>query len=761
MTEENHLPTAPVSSQKERLGLLFVDVFLLLIVSWLALGQWWPSGGDKGFWFYSALLGLVLGMRLDTPFFAKPADVILYAVSAGVSVALSRSVGPWSPEVWFAFWWVEAFFAAAFAVGVVAVLSKDAAAGWSRRVSDLAWVLVLNLGSPRLLFTMAVFFALFAFHRDSAREVGVILAGWFLVGLVPITDKLLETWRRLRKSVRSGAAWAVDGEIVAFQTPNLVLIRQARKIPVGQLLALNDPAGDMSFCLALDQVGRDEGMLLRAVGVSGVTIDEATSRMLRSQPPGSASRLEVDELVDPPDLVTRSSELVGLVAPETSPEILTFEVVRNDDLEEGRLVEVEFRERRVAYQVLTGLTKEEVVQQKNTHGYVRAQARKIGVWDPEKRLFSSVRWLPLPNSPVLLQPSERFTPTADAIGHFPGSTYGVGFKKDGSDEIGLNNLVTHNTAILGILGVGKSYLALELVDRMVAQGIKVICLDLTAQYAAQLAGLYSNNKDKAEDETLREIGQKGEEAAARNVEKGGSKRAFSVELEKQLEAFYLAEMPRRIKILNPASFEVWRQDSKPFNSQASMATLTPAEITQLVTEATLKIVAKQGMTDKARVCLVFEEAHSLIPEWSSAVSEGDKGASNGTARAILQGRKYGLGCLLITQRTANVTKTILNQCNTVFAMRSFDKTGEDFLANYLGREQAESLPGLPERHAVFFGRASSCENPVLIRLNSREDFLREFRLVHPLPTPVPTATEDFLADIEAASESEEEDDIPF
>jgi hypothetical protein len=60
MTEENHLPTAPVSSQKERLGLLFVDVFLLLIVSWLALGQWWPSGGDKGFWFYSALLGLVL-----------------------------------------------------------------------------------------------------------------------------------------------------------------------------------------------------------------------------------------------------------------------------------------------------------------------------------------------------------------------------------------------------------------------------------------------------------------------------------------------------------------------------------------------------------------------------------------------------------------------------------------------------------------------------------------------------------------------------
>ncbi len=108
------------------------------------------------------------------------------------------------------------------------------------------------------------------------------------------------------------------------------------------------------------------------------------------------------------------------------------------------------------------------------------------------------------------------------------------------------------------------------------------------------------------------------------------------------------------------------------------------------------------MTDKARVCLVYEEAHSLIPEWNSVAVEGDKAATNGTARAILQGRKYGLGCLLITQRTANVTKTILNQCNTVFAMRTFDDTGKEFLSNYLGGEYAAKLPSLKERHAVFF-----------------------------------------------------------
>jgi uncharacterized protein len=137
------------------------------------------------------------------------------------------------------------------------------------------------------------------------------------------------------------------------------------------------------------------------------------------------------------------------------------------------------------------------------------------------------------------------------------------------------------------------------------------------------------------------------------------------------------------------------------------------------------------------VCLVFEEAHSLVPEWNTVVYDGDKAAVNGTARAILQGRKFGLGCLLVSQRTANVTKTILNQCNTIFAMRTFDETGKEFLSNYIGRDYTDTLSSVPERHAVVFGKASSCENPVLIRLNDTEEFRSGFRAVHSPPQPEP------------------------
>ena len=92
----------------------------------------------------------------------------------------------------------------------------------------------------------------------------------------------------------------------------------------------------------------------------------------------------------------------------------------------------------------------------------------------------------------------------------------------------------------------------------------------------------------------------------------------------------------------------------------------------------------------------------------------------------MQARKYGLGTVVVTQRTANVTKTILNQCHTVFAMRSFDATGMEFLRNYIGADYVGTLATLRERHLVVFGRASSCPAPVMLRVNDHDEMLNGF-----------------------------------
>jgi len=576
-------------------------------------------------------------------------------------------------------------------------------------------------------------FALFAFHSSSSTEFSVIASAWILTGVVSPIEGSVRIGRRLRRIFKPNVAFNSDGEVVAYQTPGLILIRQS---PTGKILpcdivAVHDALGETRLALALDHVGRDEGILLRAIEILDAKISSELRLRLSELLPNAVLCLSTaEDSVNKCFLVKEKPTLVGIVAPDTSVGKLFFEVVKDEGLEEGRLVEVHLGKRLVTYQLVNGLTKEEIVQQKNTHGFARAQAQKIGEWDPETKRFNYVKWLPAPNAPVFLKSTASFQPSSGAVGHFPGTDYPVSIKS-------VDELVTHNTAILGILGIGKSMLSIELVERMMAAGVKVICVDLTSQYSTELAPYYDSANELPALAELQTIGAAGKARVRQNVEEGGSRTEFASAVAANIREFLDPGNRRLLKIFNPNQFEVWRQDSRPFNNTASMASLSPAEITQIISQATLDAAATLGMTDKARVCLVYEEAHALVPEWNSAVAEGDQTASNGTARAILQGRKYGLGCLLVTQRTANVTKTILNQCNTIFAMRIFDDTGRDFLANYIGADYANSLSSLSERQAVFFGRASSCENPILIRLNDRDKFLRAFRAENPPPPLLP------------------------
>lgn len=730
----------PALNQKTRFVLLLFDLVILCIASWLAFGTVFPASDDKGFWFYTALLGLLLGSRLDTPFFAKPADVVLYAAPAAIALVLGNSWAQWSEGVRVAYSVAMGFCIFAGLLGVVAILTVDSKRLAWQRASNAARVLAETLGAPRTIYSVVVGFAVFAFHRSSPKEFGIIVAAWVLTGVLSPLEGSFRIGRRLQRIFKPNTIFNADGEVVAYQTPGLILVRQfgTGAVQTGDVVAVQDPLGKTRVALALDNVGRDEGVLLRTIEIADAEVSTELRSQLSALLPNAVVRVPVpDEAVGQNLLVKTKGALVGLVAPDTSVERLFFEVVKEEGLEEGRLVEVQIGKRVVTYQLVNGLTKEEVVQHKNTHGFARAQAQKIGEWDALSKRFSFVKWLPAPNAPVFLKSTADFVASSNAVGHFPGTNYPVSIKS-------IDELVTHNTAILGILGVGKSMLAIELVERMMAAGIKVICLDLTNQYAQELAAYYDAAHEEACLAKIQEAGEKDREAWADNPEEGGSIPALREAFHADLVEFLADVNTRRLKIYNPSQVVGSKQLSEPkqFQTQgkwqrgAALWGVTPVEVTRMVSETALALLQDQ-MSSKARVCLVYEEAHSLIPEFSAVASPSDREASNGTARAILQGRKFGLGCLVVTQRTANVTKTILNQCNTVFAMRTFDETGKEFLANYIGKEYAASLSSISERHAVLFGKASSCENPILIRLNDREEFRQVFRAENPPPQILP------------------------
>jgi hypothetical protein len=698
-----------------------LELLVLFVANRVAFGVWLPTSNVQGLWFYAALFGLLLGQRLDTPFFTTPKDAVLYAVPALVAILqigdetwLSSPMDGAGMRLLLLGW-----IGITIVVSSLAIWFQSADKEAPGKISLVGTHLSGALGNPKTFFSVILVLLLVTFPPASTLGLLAIVVAWALSVPFSLLDYLYGLVRRIRTALLIGPRY-VEAEVASFQVPGLIVLRAQSEhaFQQGAVVAYRAPTLEVRLASVLGHAGRDSGALTRA-------IDMGASQAQKSSHAGAIDTMKATNA--PKELISEDhrsladsyfSQCIGVVAPESEIGRLLVDVTTERDLSAGRLVRAKCGGSDAFYQLTNGLTKEDIVQQKNTFGFVAAHAKSVGRWDEVKSVFYPIDWVPSPNAPVwMVESTEREQVDTTQVGTFPGTDFGVGFKN-------AHHLVTHNTAILGILGVGKSMLALELIERALAEGCKVIALDLTDQYEDELKGLYDETYNAAVNTALHAAGG-GKTNYAQNVEEGGAKAGFSQEVQKQVEAFMASD--ERLLILNPGAFEVWRQDSKMFNYAASMVSLTACEITQLVSEAALRAAQQRGRTDKARLWLVYEEAHSLVPEWNATVGDGDRSACNGSARAILQGRKYGLGCLLITQRTASVTKTILNQCNTIFAMRSFDDTSRDFLSNYIGKEYASLLPSLPERHAVFFGRASSCENPVHIALNDRGGFTAAFR----------------------------------
>lgn len=731
----------PISDVRSRLIVMFGYICVLFIANRFAFGAWLPAPEQTSLWMAAGILNVLLGSFLVTPYFERPANHIASAIVAFVACWFSFDWSALHEADYFIACTILIYLASIAVVsGTAIVFARHPSPFWSR-VSGTSKALADGFGNDRFLFSFVIIGAVVLFHRTSAREVFAILTTVIVVVLLRPETYLVAFAARMRQIWRQSEEVPVSGEIAGFDEPGIVLIRQSEKSAAfGDYMLVNDSGTRPQLCQVLGYFGRDTGMLLRAKLLDLPKEAMPTIELLASAIPiGMAGSVEptgtLKDLLHEESYTQRSEDLVGLVAENTSIHRLFVEVVQESGVSEGSVLEASIRGTPVLYQITEGLTKEEAVFQRNTRGFARAEARKIGRWDAERSKFSLVRWIPDMHAPVFRAggPSQPLDETA--IGNLPSTTYPVRLQN-------IHELVTHNSAILGILGVGKSFLAIELIERMFAEGIKVVCLDLTNQYAVELAEFYDVESEAECIAKIQAAADKDRDNVEDTRSKGGSLENFQRAIYDDLESFLSDDSDSKLKIYNPAQLNASVQAGDLRNKKvgpgrddwaqvAAFRETTPAEVTRIVTENCLALTQDQ-MRDHAKVCIVFEEAHSLVPEYNNLTVDGDKHAVAGTARAILQGRKYGMGCLLISQRTANVTKTILNQCNTVFAFRTFDDTGMAFLENYLGSDYAHVLPSLEERHVVFFGKASSCENPVLMKVNNREEFKARFRATHPV-----------------------------
>jgi hypothetical protein len=723
-------------SQKQRALSLAIKIALLFGANYLAFNKLLPQLDNTSFWFLTCLLNIVLGNELLTPFFVRPADALSYAVSGGLSILFVFSWDQWTTIAKIAYVFSIALCSIITIGSLFCIfLSNSKKAKKLALISNSTRVILEQIGTPRIIYSSILLFSILAFHFSDAQQVLVISIAWVLIIAIDPINSIIIIYKRI-KNIFSGINVIQNiGKVVAFQQPNIILISQQTEDECSFLdvVLVNDSNGLPKINIALDYIGRYDGVLLRTVEIEKVK-NRKIIDFARTLPVEFAYRIDDKSLEmlseESKSLIVKSKNMIGIVSQDTNLTTMQMEIVKNEDISEGSLVETTIGKKNVLYQIINGVTKEEIVDRKNTFGYAKGYARKIGEWEKSKRKFVPAVWIPNPNEPVYKIESTKYVFNNNDIGHFPNTQYGV-------EIADINSLVTHNTAILGILGIGKSMLAIEIVERIINEGIKVICLDLTNQYMQLLSDFIIDDEINEIEKKLQAAGEKDIDKCTDNPSEGGSLPNFRETLAADLYHFLKEQDDRRLKIINPSRLfaskqifepKTWK-DGNDWRHSAGLYRITPVEVTQVITETVLEVISDE-MVDKAKVCMVYEEAHALIPEWNSIVVDSDKNATSGTARAILQGRKYGLGCVLITQRTANVTKTILNQCNSVFAMRTFDNTGIEYLENYIGEDYSSILTSLQERQAVYFGKSSSCENPVLLRLNDRGDFISHYRKTH-------------------------------
>ncbi|MFH1861563.1 MAG: hypothetical protein ABH878_02020, partial [bacterium] len=132
--------------------------------------------------------------------------------------------------------------------------------------------------------------------------------------------------------------------------------------------------------------------------------------------------------------------------------------------------------------------------------------------------------------------------------------------------------------------------------------------------------------------------------------------------------------------------------------------------------------AKQNRRSR-NIFVVLEEAHTVIPEFNLFKSDkADTEAVVGRlAQIALQGRKFGVGLLIISQRTALVSKSLLSQCNTYFTFSLVDKTSLEYLGNVYSQEQVEYIPNLLELQMIAYGKGILSQRPVIVEIPFSKD----------------------------------------
>lgn len=688
---------------KKRLISLALYLLILYTSMGLITGNWIPVDGGKSLWFYSGI-ALYFFTNLTAPFFATPKDSLANAATSALLLATIdfSSVQALQNELNF-FRWMSFTIALAtlvFAISAIVLYEREfkdnpkltAYSKASYRLSDI-------LGRGQIMFSPPVIISIIGFYQDAIIQQTWLFFIWLIVIFMQPVDLLIYLYSLFLNQEKIKAKSI--GVIQRIDSPHIVRVklsladtwkrdnvhiahlpdsRQVEVLPLFIQLQNQELIGTGFYCYDIP-----EKLLETSSGSMYFPASSRTAKEIIKDLSGDDS----------------TAHLIGFVIEKSGISKICFEITSELKLEKGWLIFTFHGGNKVYYQIIDAETKEESFSE-NPRGTQVVFAEQLGILD-DVYGFKKHGWLPTMNAPVFLSDNKIEIKVPEnknefIIGSVPNSKINV--------RVRFDYILENHTAILGATGAGKTELAFDVIKVALKNDAKVICVDFTGEYKPRLQSL-SPASLGISNERIKEL-----EELALKVETGeygaGKERAA-------LETFIKNLMPEIYK-----EVETFLESEDKSVGIFEIEEIANTKATLRVTELYLSTIFNWARKNrkKQKILLVLEEAHTIVPE--SNVFGFDKVETSAVigrmAQIALQGRKYGVGILLISQRTALVSKTLLSQCQTVFCFKIHDDTGLRYLENVFSHDNVKIIPNLKFLQGIAFGKAILSEQPIIFEI---------------------------------------------
>jgi hypothetical protein len=178
------------------------------------------------------------------------------------------------------------------------------------------------------------------------------------------------------------------------------------------------------------------------------------------------------------------------------------------------------------------------------------------------------------------------------------------------------------------------------------------------------------------------------------------------------------------------SLEEWLGEFLGDGKQSSLAVIDLSLVPSDVVEVVVAVMARtifEALQRHRRLhhealptALVLEEAHTFVrphPAGEDYPTPGEM-CVRSFERIAREGRKFGLGLVLASQRPSELSPTILAQCNSFLLHRLVNDRDQQLVGKLVPDNLAgllEDLPSLPARHALLLGWATPLPTLLEIR----------------------------------------------